>query len=54
MKLVEKLDGHLFGKGRAGGYRQYTKTRNARLNRRRANRDPEVIPTYRKYKGWEA
>lgn len=52
MKLnkCEQADG-LSKRGK--GYHQFLKKRKRRLERRRANVDPETQPAYRKYKGWE-
>jgi len=39
--------------GRSGPYHRYLKRAKARLERRRANRNPECLPGYRKHSGWE-
>ena len=39
--------------GRAGGYHTYLKRAKRRHERRRANKAPECLPTYRRYCGWE-
>jgi len=46
----EKADGK---SKRAGGYHQWLKRQKARIERRRAKRDPECRPGYGKYRGWE-
>ena len=33
-------------------YEVYNKKRKARIERRKANKNPLVAPTYGKYKGW--
>lgn len=38
---------------RGGGYHQFLKRRKNRVERRKAKRDPEAAPTYRRYAGWE-
>lgn len=34
-------------------YKQFVKARKARLERRKAKQDPETLPTYRRYRGWD-
>lgn len=48
MNKVEQAD----GKGWGARGRAYLKKRKRRLERRRANADPECQPAYTKYKGW--
>lgn len=52
MKLLEKPEKHPYT-GKSGSYSTYLKRMKARLERHRANRDPECQPFYRKNKGWE-
>jgi len=40
------------GKNQNRRGRKYLKTRKHRLERRRANADPETQPAYTKYAGW--
>lgn len=47
---VEQADGH---SKRPNAYHQYLKKRKHRLERRKANRDPEAPATYTKYAGYE-
>lgn len=35
-------------------YHKFIKTRKNKLERHRANRNPETQPTYGKYQGWES
>ena len=48
LNKVEQADGR--GWGDRG--RRYLKKRKARLERRRANIDPETQPAYTRFKGW--
>lgn len=50
MALTEQADGH---SKRGSGYHQFIKKRKIRTERRRAKIDPQVVPTYRRYRGWE-
>lgn len=40
------------GNGKANGHRQWLKRWKARAERRRARRNPEVPPSYRKFQGY--
>jgi hypothetical protein len=51
MSQPEQADGH---SKRASSHHQFIKKRHVRLERRKAKKDPEVQPTYRKYQGWES
>ena len=48
LNKVEQAD----GKGWGDRGRRYLKKRKARLERRRANIDPETQPAYTRFKGW--
>jgi len=48
--LTEQIE-HLHGQRTKS--RRYVKKAKLRSERRRANRDPETPPTYRRYSGWE-
>jgi hypothetical protein len=50
MGLGEQADG---SSRRKGGYHQLLKKLKNRLERRKAKKNPEAQPTYKKYKGWE-
>jgi hypothetical protein len=50
MNNTEQADGK--GK-RSDSYHQFIKRKKRRLERRKANRDPETPPTYGKYSGYE-
>jgi|APGre2960657404_1045060.scaffolds.fasta_scaffold878139_1 hypothetical protein len=50
MSNCEQADGK---STRGGGYHQFLKRRKNRVERRKAKRDPEAAPTYRRYAGWE-
>ena len=55
IKAVEKADLNKFGKRRDRFKgRRYLKKRKTRMERREANRDPETLPTYGRYRGWES
>ncbi len=49
--LTEQIE-HLFPAPRSKS-RRYVKKLKTRGERRRANRDPETPPTYRRYSGYE-
>jgi hypothetical protein len=48
--MTAQADGR---RGRARGYHQYLKKQKAKVERRRAKKDPECVPMYGKYLGWE-
>lgn len=50
MVKVEQADGV---NRHRNGYHTFLKRRKARAERRRARRDPEVIPAYGRYRGYE-
>lgn len=50
MSMTEQADGH---SKRRNGYHQFIKRRKNRIERRRAKVNPEIHPTYGKYRGWE-
>ena len=39
---------------RSNGYHAFLKRQKVRIERRRAKRDPECVPGYGKYQGWES
>ena len=39
--------------GDGGKYHKFLKKQKLRVERRKAKQDPECIPSYRKYKGYE-
>lgn len=41
------------GYPRKSSYHRYLKRAKARAERRRAKKDPECVPGYGKYRGWE-
>jgi hypothetical protein len=52
---VEQADGRSGGgrQSRAGGYHKLLKRLKARMERRRAAQDPECLPAYNRYRGYE-
>jgi hypothetical protein len=60
MKLFEQIERHMqhhFGKSKPwkSGSKscKFVKKLQHRVNRREAKLNPECLPTYRKYQGWE-
>jgi len=50
MSNCEQADGK---SKRGDGYHQFLKRRKNRIERRKAKRDPDATPTYRRYSGYE-
>ena len=50
MSNCEQADGK---SKRGNGYHQFLKRRKNRIERRKANRNPESPPAYNRYAGWE-
>lgn len=50
MAFVEQADGQ---SKRGSGYHQFLKRRKARVERHKAKLNPETVPAYKKYKGYE-
>lgn len=48
---IEQADG--WNRGRKSGYHQWLKKHKRRQERRRAKKDPQCVPAYKKYNGYE-
>lgn len=48
MGMVEQADGSSGGK-----YHKFLKVQKRRIERRRAKKNPECVPAYKKYSGYE-
>jgi len=51
MKLFEQIEKHCWG--RDSKWKRWVKKAKARLERREAKKNPDHVPTYKKYKGYE-